>query len=345
MNTEKIIRLMAQRFIDFQGVSAKALQDSLSVFRLFELREGEALRIGGSVGQDHLLIVLGRVQIGGDAWDAARSAHTPLVMPSAPAWMEINALDDSVLCHLDMDLLDILLAQEQLIETSADTLTQQRMGLVRSTDLMRKIPLENVEQTLALLQEVQVEVGSEPVKMGKESDSFSVIVEGAAELWRIDDEEGIPLKADDLRPGSCFGEEGLLMKTPSPVTVRFTADSVLLTLGRDDFQRLLVRPLLHEVDVHVAKAMRERGYPLLDVRLQEEHDEIRIPGSKLIPLSQLRKRADELDREREYVVYCRSGRRSSVATFMLGEMGFRVINMQGGITSWPFDVEGDEVAA
>ena len=58
----------------------------------------------------------------------------------------------------------------------------------------------------------------------------------------IDDEEGIPMKAEDLGPGSCFGEEGLLMKSPSPVTVRFTTDGRLLTLPRDDFQRLLARP-------------------------------------------------------------------------------------------------------
>jgi rhodanese-related sulfurtransferase len=198
---------------------------------------------------------------------------------------------------------------------------------------------------LELLQETGVEAGAEPVKMGKESDCFFVLVDGTAELWRIDHEEGTPMKAENLGPGSCFGEEGLLMKSPSPVTVRFTTDARLLRLHRDDFQRLLARPMMGEVDVHVAKTMRERGYPMLDVRLEEEHQEIGIPGAKLIPLSQLRRRAGELDREREHVVYCRSGRRSSVATFLLGEMGFQVVNMKGGIKEWAFDLEGDEVAA
>jgi rhodanese-related sulfurtransferase len=343
LDTQKIIRLMKQRFGDFRGVSPEALQSGLPVFRLLELREGESLRMTGSAGHDHLLVVLGRVRVGDDVWGPERSVRKPLVMPSAPAVLDIEVLDDSVLCQLDLELLDILLTQEQLVETSADAQAQQRLESVRNTSLMRKLPLENVEQALGLLHESSLEAGAEPVKMGKESDQFSVLIEGGAELWRIDDEEGIPKKFEDLVPGDCFGEEGLLMQSPSPVTVRITADSLLLTLTRDAFERLLARPMLREVDVHVAKTMRERGYPLLDVRMEEEFEEVRIPGAQLIPLSQLRRRADELDREREYVVYCRSGRRSSVATFMLSKLGYRVINMQGGIKDWTFDLEGDDI--
>jgi len=343
MNTNKIYRLMKQSFSEFRGVSVEAMGSGFQVFRLFELREGESMQIVGSAGQDHLLVVLGQVRIDGETWDPQRSADAPLVLASAPAVTSVEAIDDSVLCHLDLDLLDILLAEEQVIATSGDAEAKSRMELIRSSDLIRKLPLENVDQALHLLQDVEMDAGAEPVKMGRESDCFYVLVEGAAELWRIDDDEGIPMKADDLGPGSCFGEEGLLMKSPSPVTIRLTSSARLLRLPRDDFQSLLARPMLREVDAHVANTMRARGYPLLDVRMEDEHEEIRIPGSLLIPLSQLRKRARELDQGKEYVVYCRSGRRSSVATFMLGEMGFRVVNMLGGIKDWPFDVEGDEV--
>ncbi|EIC21801.1 rhodanese-like domain-containing protein [Thiorhodovibrio frisius] len=341
MNNKKIIELMHQRFGEFRGVPVEALQTSLPVFRLFELREGEQLRIGGSVAQDRLLVVMGRVKIGDAIWDPARSAERSLVMPSSPAQIEISAIDDSLLCHLDLDLLDILLAQEQLLETSS--LSDQRMETLRHTSLMRKLPLENVEQALTLLREQRLDAGAEPVKMGRESNHFFVLLEGAAELWRIDDEEGIPMKAEDLGPGTCFGEEGLLMGSPSPVTVRLTADCLLMTLERDEFKRLLAQPMLREVDVHVAKTMRERGYRLLDVRMQEEYDEMRIPGAQLMPLSQLKQRAAELDSQREYVVYCRSGRRSSVATFLLSNLGYQATNMQGGITAWTFDLEGDDV--
>ncbi|MBK1650504.1 rhodanese-like domain-containing protein [Rhabdochromatium marinum] len=341
MNTKKIIELMHRQFGEFHGVSVEALHTPLPVFRLFELREGESLRIGGSVAQDRLLVVLGRAHIGADIWDPARSAQQALVMPPSPGMIEISAIDDSLLCHLDLDMLDILLTQEQLLETSA--LSDPRLNAVRHTALMRKLPLENVEQALSLLHEQRLEAGAEPVKMGRESDHFYVLVEGTAELWRIDDEEGIPMKAEDLDPGSCFGEEGLLMRSPSPVTIRLTSDCRLLTLGREAFEQLLARPMVHEVDVHIAKTMHDRGYALLDVRLEEEYEEQRIPGAQLIPLSQLKQRMTELDTEREYLVYCRSGRRSSVATFLLAKSGFRATNMQGGITAWPFEREGEEV--
>jgi rhodanese-related sulfurtransferase len=340
MNSKKIIELMHRQFGEFRGVSVAALQTALPVFRLFELREGEQLRIGGSVASDRLLVVLGRAKIGEETWDPARSAEQSLIMPPPPAQIEINAIDDSLLCHLDIDMLDILLTEEQLLETAV--LADPRLDAVRHTSLMRRLPLENVEQALSLLQELQLEAGAEPVKMGKESDQFYVLTEGTAELWRIDDEEGIPMKAEDLEPGTCFGEEGLLMRSPSPVTIRLTSDCRLLTLEREAFERLLARPMVREVDVHVAKTMHDRGYALVDVRLQEEYDELRIPGSQLIPLSQLKQRVSELDAEKEYLVYCRSGRRSSVATFMLSKLGFRATNMAGGITAWPFGVEGED---
>ena len=345
MKIEPVVRLLREQFDCFRGVSAEALQHSLPVFRLFELRETETLSLIASTAQDQLLVVLGRVRIGSDLWDPGRSAAAPLVLPAPPAQTRIEAIDDSVLCHLDLDLLDILLTEEQLLEAHLDARTRRHLALVQGTALIRKLPLENVDEALGLLREETLVPGEEPVKMGREIDRFAILVEGGAELWDIDDEEGIPRKARDLEPGACFGEEGLLMKAPSPVTVRITEPSLVRTLGREDFQRLLARPLLREVHAQVAKTMTDQGHPLLDVRLEEEYEEIHIPGATLIPLSQLRARAQELDSDREYVVYCRSGRRSAVATFLLGQMGRRAVNLLGGILAWPFAVEGEEVGS
>ncbi len=80
--------------------------------------------------------------------------------------------------------------------------------------------------------------------------------------------------------------------------------------------------------------MIENHYVALDVRLHEEFDEGHIPGARLIPLSQLRQRADELDPAARYVAYCRSGRRSSVAAFLLSQLGYDVVSMAGGVLAW-----------
>ena len=143
------------------------------------------------------------------------------------------------------------------------------------------------------------------------------------------------MKAAELERGAAFGEEGLLTGQTSPVTVRMLEDGVLLQLTRDEFARLLAKPLVREVETPVAKAMIENHYVALDVRLNEEFDEGHIPGALLIPLSQLRKRADELDTAARYVAYyCRSGRRSSVAAFLLSQLGYEVVSMAGGVLAW-----------
>lgn len=74
---------------------------------------------------------------------------------------------------------------------------------------------------------------------------------------------------------------------------------------------------------------------LLDVRQPMETRGARLPGAVRIPLSSLRDRMGELDRERDIVVYCHSGARSAMACSMLQRAGFaRVRNLSGGIMAW-----------
>ena len=75
---------------------------------------------------------------------------------------------------------------------------------------------------------------------------------------------------------------------------------------------------------------------LLDVRRPDEHNERNIPNSLLIPLGELQHRIVELEpyREREIIVYCRSGIRSAHACSYLREHGFRATNLAGGILTW-----------
>jgi adenylyltransferase/sulfurtransferase len=56
----------------------------------------------------------------------------------------------------------------------------------------------------------------------------------------------------------------------------------------------------------------------------------------LIPLSELESRIDELNehKNREVIVYCRSGNRSGKATNILREDGFQAFNMSGGMLAW-----------
>jgi NADPH-dependent 2,4-dienoyl-CoA reductase/sulfur reductase-like enzyme/rhodanese-related sulfurtransferase len=72
---------------------------------------------------------------------------------------------------------------------------------------------------------------------------------------------------------------------------------------------------------------------LLDLRNPPELEVEAVPGAVNIPLPQLRARLDELPRDREINVYCRSAQRAYYATRILLQNGFRVRNISGGTLS------------
>jgi len=83
---------------------------------------------------------------------------------------------------------------------------------------------------------------------------------------------------------------------------------------------------------------------ILDVRTKAEYESEtgHLPGAILIPVQELEGRYQELDslRNREIVAYCKAGVRSARASKFLGEKGFKVLNMLGGITAWN-EIKGD----
>lgn len=99
--------------------------------------------------------------------------------------------------------------------------------------------------------------------------------------------------------------------------------------------RLFGRPQVPEISPTEALARQQRGALLIDVREPDEWRAGHIPGSRLIPLSELPQLLGELDRQQEIVLVCRSGNRSAQATLWLQQAGFsRVANLAGGMIAW-----------
>ena len=78
----------------------------------------------------------------------------------------------------------------------------------------------------------------------------------------------------------------------------------------------------------------ERGAVLVDVREPDEWKNGHAPKARHIPLGQLSSRADELPRNREVLVVCRSGSRSARAAKMLSLQRGDVANVKGGMSAW-----------
>jgi len=92
-----------------------------------------------------------------------------------------------------------------------------------------------------------------------------------------------------------------------------------------------------DITIEQAKLLIESKPSLiiLDVRRQDEYDSGHIERAIIIPVDELEDRLDELSKNDELLVYCRTGNRSSSAINILQLNGFTMIfHMTDGITGW-----------
>lgn len=84
-------------------------------------------------------------------------------------------------------------------------------------------------------------------------------------------------------------------------------------------------------------AWADRSLVVLDVRTPEEFAAGHLPGAINIPHTEIGARVAELDgaRDRDIVVYCRTGKRSAQALDLLEQSGFtRLFHLEGDYTRW-----------
>ena len=84
----------------------------------------------------------------------------------------------------------------------------------------------------------------------------------------------------------------------------------------------------------------ESDYIIIDARTEEEFATGHIEGAILIPEYEIADRAEaELpDKDALILVYCRSGRRSKIASEELVKLGYTDVREFGGIIDWPYEI-------
>ena len=84
----------------------------------------------------------------------------------------------------------------------------------------------------------------------------------------------------------------------------------------------------------------EQNYIIIDARTEEEFTEGHIEDAILIPEYEIAERAEkELpNKDVLILVYCRSGRRSKIASEELVKLGYTNVKEFGGIIDWPYEV-------
>ena len=86
-----------------------------------------------------------------------------------------------------------------------------------------------------------------------------------------------------------------------------------------------------------AELIADSGVVILDVRTAAEYGEGHIKGAILIDQGQsdfVEKVKKALPIDKKIAIYCRSGRRSANAAERLADVGYKCVNLKGGIIAW-----------
>lgn len=86
--------------------------------------------------------------------------------------------------------------------------------------------------------------------------------------------------------------------------------------------------------------MNKENTIILDVRTKAEYDEGFIENAVLLPVTDIKERAEEVlpDKNTTILVYCRSGNRSKTASKELINLGYTNVYDFGGINSWKYGI-------
>ena len=277
------------------------------------------------------------VIVGGS--DEARQA----INRRKPPVVRTKAITDVDLLAVDDDALDILATWDQVaagggegaaamaravraearLASSAFSLGSLRNGA------FAQLPAAHIDELLKRFERVRAARGDVVIREGDEGNHYYVVESGRFQVERL--VGGAKVVLAELKSGDAFGEEALVSEAKRNATVTALTAGNVLRLGRGHFNELLREPLLRRVEFTQAAQKVQRGALWLDVRYPSEYQYDKLPGAINVPLAEVRNMFAVLDRSREYIAYCQSGRRSAAAAFLLSQRGFKVWLLDGGL--------------
>lgn len=89
-----------------------------------------------------------------------------------------------------------------------------------------------------------------------------------------------------------------------------------------------------------SEAINKPGVYLLDVRPLADFEKAHIPGAHHLDVTDPKFKEEaitSLPKDKTIAVYCNTGKRSAIAQDQLLNLGYKVINLDNGITSWIAD--------
>ncbi len=275
--------------------------------------------------------------------NADRGAGEPGILHAVPPGAHLTLTRKSDVLVVDGAVLDDVLSQAHQSDSiaSLEDGVGSRVASLIHTQPFTQMTLDQICRCAEAMSRRTVSAGEDVIRYAGSGDAFYVLEQGEAEVWRPDPRNGQPVKVATLSAGASFGEEALLRGGLRNATVRISKPGSLLVLAVPDFDQLIASHFVHEVSPDIANSMvSRRQAELIDCRYDDEHAAWRIPGSRSMPLESLRTNALQLDKSRSYIVYCRTGKRSRAAAFLMRQLGLTATVLRGGMAAWHHDIEG-----
>ncbi|MDJ0834251.1 MAG: cyclic nucleotide-binding domain-containing protein, partial [Gammaproteobacteria bacterium] len=315
-------------------ISATAVQSGHYVFK-----KGDTEKI-------HVYVLEGEIELVQDkkVVKSIKAGSPEGLQPIAhgfPRPVSARAKTDSVVTKINSDMLDIMLTWDQTGSYQVESLEETTdyedddstdwMTRILQTRAFHRIPPANIQAMFMRMESVHHKPGDVIIKQGDDGDYFYIIKDGRCMVTRATPANPKGVKLATLTVGDSFGEEALISNNKRNATVTMLSPGHLMRLNKDDFNSLLNEPLLNWVDYAEAKQLIDGGGLWLDVRLPDEYKIKHIKDSINIPLIFLRMKANSLDSDKKYVIYCDTGRRSSAASFLLNEKEIETYVLRDGL--------------
>lgn len=294
---------------------------------------GQTLFAEGSYDGQHVYLLYGNVSLidakGGRTQIKGRESLFPIAHHQ-PRLVTAVADSDCSLLRINSERLDKMLTWSQVADYLQLNISRQRdmdedmdwiMTVLRS-NLFFKVPPLNVEQIFSCLTPQLVYTGDMVIRQGEIGEQCYFIKEGEADVIR--NVEGKRQHLAVIATGRCFGEDALVNETVRNATVQMRTDGVLMRLEKQDFYKLLKEPDVATLALSELEASRLNSI-CVDVRSGEEYATAHLQEAVNIPLNILAIKSRLLSKDKNYIFYCDTGRRSRAAAYLLAQQGYNAL--------------------
>ncbi len=345
---KKIDKKILKNLNPFKDLSADKINEIVNKAKIEELPATRVLFRQGDHDKRTYFLLAGQIELSTPGKNRATilkaktSAANSAVEQILPRVSTARTKTAATLLSIDTDLLDILTADDSIaatyevteldVQETDDDASDWMLRFLQSKAFLN-LPTENIQNLLMKMTEVEYKKGDVVVQQGSQDDYYYIIKSGKCDVSRRPAPKVKDVKLAILTVGDGFGEEALITNGKRNASVTMNEDGALMRLSKEDFNSILVQPLLEFIDQETASKLIQSGARLIDVRGKDEFKADAIEGAVNIPLSMLRNRATSLNPSRKYVVYCDSGSRSSAAAFLMCQLGFQCSVIESGMAS------------